>query len=191
MKLIGSGPSPYVRRLRLWLEGDTYEFVNLDIYSPKGRAELKRYTPAMKIPVLVDGDQTIYDSRVIHRYLNEKLQRETLSWEQQNALTLIDAANDSFVTTLLLKRSGIDPSQNMLIMNLQRERLVETMALLEQKVAEGEFADWQYPAICLYCLLDWIDFRELYTLTDMPNLAAFHQRAAEREIVQQTDPRRI
>ena len=37
MKLIGSGMSPYARRIRLFLEGQDYEFINLNIYSPEGR----------------------------------------------------------------------------------------------------------------------------------------------------------
>ena len=100
MKLIGSGMSPYVRRIRLFLEGQDYEFINLNIYSPEGREALASYTPAMKVPVLIDAEQKVYDSRAIHRYLTQKQTAKPLSWDQENLLTLIDAANDSFVILL-------------------------------------------------------------------------------------------
>ena len=72
MKLIGSTTSPYVRRIRLLLSDEPYEFINLDIYG-EGRDELRRTNPTLKIPVLIDGDQELYDSRVIARYLGQKL----------------------------------------------------------------------------------------------------------------------
>ncbi len=44
MKLIGSTTSPYVRRIRLLLNDEPYEFINLDIYG-EGRDELRRTNP--------------------------------------------------------------------------------------------------------------------------------------------------
>lgn len=189
VKLIGSKPSPYVRRLRLWLEGVDYEYDQLDIMGPEGRKALRKHTPAMKIPVLLDEDITVYDSRVIYQYLNTKLQREQLSWEEQNTLTLIDAVNDSLVIMIMLDRSDIDNSQDILIANLQRERIAETLTILDDKCAAGEFAQWKYPSICLYCLLDWIRFRELYDLSPYSRLVAFHQEHDKRPKARETDPR--
>ncbi len=71
MKLIGSTTSPYVRRIRILLDEEPYEFVNLNIYG-EGRDELRRNNPTLKIPVLEDGGQEIYDSRIIARYISAK-----------------------------------------------------------------------------------------------------------------------
>ncbi len=192
MKLVGSSMSPYVRRLRLFLEGKAFEFINLNIYSPEGREALARYTPAMKIPVLVDGEQTIYDSRAIHRYLVSTHFPETpMSWHQENLLSLIDAANDSYVILLLSKRSGIDTDADMLIANLQKERIERTLQLLEKSVASGELADWNYPAMCLFCLLDWISFRELEDLSRYAALNTFHQQHLTSPGVNDSDPRLV
>jgi len=188
MKLIGSSTSPYVRRLRLWQEASAWEFVDLNIFTPEGRDELRRYTPAMKVPVLVDAEQTIYDSRVIFRYVTQKQQLPVLSWQQENQLTLVDAAGDSFVTLLLLKRSGVAEEAQM-ISGLQQERIGQTLQLLEQMVAEGQFAQWDYPAICLYTMLDWVIFRELYDFSELPQLKQFHQQHQAEARVAETDPR--
>ncbi len=189
MLLIGAAPSPYVRRIRIFLHGQPFSFMDLNIYSPEGREELRKYTPAMKIPVLVDDETTIFDSRVIQRYAAEKLKLASLSWQQENLLTLIDAVNDSYVTLALSKRSGIDIDGDLLYMNLQKERIELTMGLLEEAASKGDFSEWDYPAICLFSLLDWLLFRELATLDNYPHLVAFRQANLEREAIKETDPR--
>lgn len=193
MKLIGSTTSPYVRRIRLLLAERPCDFVNLDIYG-EGRAELRRVNPALKVPMLEDEGQSIFDSRVIARYLIEKgLSDQTgqapLSWEQENLLTLIDAANDSFVTLLLSKRSGLDINQDTLFYNLQHERIRTTFKELVRRVEQGEFEQWHYPSICLFCLVDWVDFRNIADFSEFEALLAFRDRNRDQPMVSETNPR--
>lgn len=188
MKLIGSTTSPYVRRVRLLLADRPYDFVNLDIYG-EGRAELRRVNPALKIPMLQDDGQSIFDSRVIARYLCGKFGEASLSWERENLLTLIDAANDSFVTLLLSKRSGLDINQDALFYNLQHERIRTTLKELAKRVEKGEFSAWDYPAMCLYCLIDWVDFRKIIDFTGLDALLDFRESHREQVMVKATDPR--
>lgn len=188
MKLIGSTTSPYVRRIRLLLNDEPYEFINLDIYG-EGRDELRRTNPTLKIPVLIAGDQEIYDSRVISRYLGQRLGLEALTWDQENQLTLIDGANDSAVTVLLSERSGIDTRQDVMFYNLQRERIMTTLRTLAAMVDDGQFDKWNYPAICLYCLIDWLDFRDLLDFPGVGSLVAFRDGNRKQPWVGETDPR--
>ena len=133
MQLIGSVTSPFVRRIRLYLAliDKNYQFINLDIFTEQDRAFLTQKNPTLKVPALIDRDLTIYDSRVIFRYLTEKYQLSALSWQQENLLTLIDAANDSLVSILLSKRSELPVDDNVMFFNLQRERLTTVFAALE------------------------------------------------------------
>ncbi len=188
MKLIGSTTSPFVRRTRVLLADAAYEFVNLDIYGA-GRDELRRNNPALKIPMLIDGDQEIYDSRVIARYLADKLGHAPLTWDQENQLTLIDAASDSSVILLLSKRSGLDVEQDAMFYNLQRERIMTTLRTLAAMVDAGEFSNWQYPAICLYTLVDWVDFRSLVDFNGVESLLSFRDHHQSRPEIAATDPR--
>lgn len=188
MKLLGSTTSPYVRRIRMLLGDADYEFVNLNIYG-EDRDEIRRNNPALKIPMLIDGEQEIYDSRVIARYISEKQGLDRLTWDQENQLTLIDAANDSAVILLLSARSGIDNSQGMFF-DLQRERIMMTFRTLAAMVDAGDFNDWNYPAICLYALVDWIDFRELVDFNGVESLISFRDRMQSMPFVDETDPRK-
>lgn len=198
MQLTGSPHSPYIRHLRLWQAERpvAVNFISLDIYSPQGRKALAQFIPAMKVPVLQDGEQCIDDSRQIYRYLT---QNTPADWSRENLLALLDAANDSFIILLLAKRSDLDIEQDSLLVVLQRERLAQTLPLFESAVQEGQCDVWDYPAICLNyllnCLLnyllDWILFRRLYDLTAYPALSAFHQRQQQRPGVCATVPRRV
>lgn len=188
MKLIGSTTSPYVRRIRLLLGDADYDFVSLDIYGA-GRDELRRNNPALKIPMLQDGGQAVYDSRVIARYLAHKQGIAALSWDQENQLTLIDAVNDSCVTLLLSKKSGIDVDSDTMFYNLQRERIMTSLRTLAAMVDAGEFNDWQYPAICLYSTVDWMAFREIVDFTEVDSLLRFRDSNKHQPMIAETDPR--
>lgn len=189
MKLYGSTTSPYVRRLRVWLEGIPHEFINLDIFNEEGRATLKSINPALKVPMLVDDWQAVFDSRVIFNYLNHKLEKEVTTIDDENAITLINAASDSFVELVLLSRSGVDIDQQVLFFNLQRERIQSTLQVLDDQVKLGVFEYWHFPAMCLYCLIDWVLFRKMNDFAAYPELLAFHERHQIRKILQATDPR--
>lgn len=186
--LYGSVTSPYVRRLRILLEDHDYEFSNVQLFNPEHRSMLKEKNPTLKIPMLQDGEKVIFDSRVIFRYVTEKLGLPAISWEQENLLTLIDSANDSLVQMYILSNSGIDTSEDLLYFNVQRERLGEVFQALEKEAQNGAFNHWDYPAICLYCMLDWINFRNLYDFSGYVAVSKFYADNKERSIVKETVP---
>ncbi|PXF28611.1 glutathione S-transferase [Pokkaliibacter plantistimulans] len=189
MKLIGSSTSPYVRRSRLLLADTPFEFVDLNIYA-EGRDALRKANPALKIPLLQDGEQTIYDSRIISRYISSKLGLPALSWDEENQITLVESVNDSLILLFQAgNRSGLDIRQDVLVFNLQHERIASTLSELERQVVAGKFASWNYPAICLLCMLDWTRFREVADLSPYPALLSFVEQAYQRADVQATSPR--
>lgn len=193
LKLYGSTTSPFVRRLRIWLANTEHEFVNLQIFAESDRQALAAKNPTMKIPMLedeVDGaTQVIFDSRVIYRYLTDKFANPSLSWPQENHLTLIDSANDSLVQMFILSNSDIQPDEDKLFFKLQKERVNAVLVQLNDMVARGQFSAWNYPAVCLYCLIDWIEFRNLHNMQGLTELLEFHNDNAQRIEVTATDPR--
>ncbi len=189
LKLFGSTTSPFVRRLRIWMANLEHEFVNMQIFAGSDRKVLAERNPTLKIPMLEDDNEVIYDSRVIYRYLNEKFDFPRPSWEQENQLTLIDAATDSLVQMLLLERSELDTASDTMYFNLQRERVDATLTHLNGLVEQGHFKNWNYPAICLYCLVDWIEFRTLHDLSEQTALLQFKLDNCQRIETTATDPR--
>ena len=190
IKLYGSTTSPFVRRLRIWLANDDHEFINMDIFAGADREDLAARNPAMKIPMIECDGETVFDSRVIYRYLSEKLDYPNPNWEQENHLTVIDAVNDSLVQILMLQRSDIDTDADHMYFRIQRERVDTSLRYLDDLVQRGFFNDWHYPSICLYCLIDWVEFRVLHDLSEVAHLREFHEKNADRIEVTATDPRR-
>ena len=193
LTLYGSTTSPYVRRLRIWLANTQHTYINVQIFEKADRDEMLLKNPTMKIPMLEDdkgqSSQRILDSRVIYRYLSDKFNDPALSWEQENQLTLIDSANDSLVQMYILAKSGIQADEQQLFFKLQKDRVNAVLLHLEELVAEGKFTNWNYPAVCLYCLIDWIEFRNLHNLKGLTALLAFHEHNRQRIEVTATDPR--
>jgi glutathione S-transferase len=194
LKLYGSTTSPYVRRLRIWLANTEHKFINLQIFAEQDRQQLAAKNPTMKIPMLEDvtGDvvRVIYDSRIIYRYLTDKFDDPLLSWEQENQLTLIDSANDSLVQMFILSNSDIQPDEDKLFFKLQKERVNAVLVQLNEMVVSRQFDSWNYPAVCLYCLVDWIEFRNLHNMQGLTDLLAFHDENVQRIEVTATDPRK-
>ncbi|GAB0111708.1 glutathione S-transferase family protein [Pseudoalteromonas distincta] len=190
MKLIGTVASPYARRIRMWaLENKLdLEFVTLDIFSEQGRPTLASKNPARKVPILIDGDLTLGDSNSILRYLLQKTGKPQLTWPQEQLLTVINACNDSLVEIALCKRSGFNTQSDKLFFNLQNERIAETLSYLNTHLADDEFKSCEYLNISLYCLLDWICFRELTDFSQHSELVAFYEQYSKRQAAINTSP---
>jgi len=62
--------------LRPWLamkvKGIAFEEIVIPLYEPGSREQILKYSPAGKVPVLIDGDQHIWESLAILEYLAEK-----------------------------------------------------------------------------------------------------------------------
>jgi glutathione S-transferase len=189
MQLFGSTTSPYVRRLRLFMQDIPYDFVLVDIFNSRDRADMQSDNPTLKIPMLKDGDKAILDSGTIYRYLQHKMGLKALSWEQQNVLTSIDAANDSMVQILILSRSEIDTSSDKMYFRIQRERLDAVFKHLEHQADIGMFSQWHYLSMSLFCLLDWSVFRQSYDISSFVRLQELYEQWNQLAISHQTDPR--
>jgi len=191
VELLGSQTSPYVRRLRLFLAkhpNQPYEFISMDIFG-EDRPTLKKYNPTCKIPMLKDGEHVIFDSGVIYRYLLQKLALQPLSWDEENNVTTINGCNDSLIELLLCERSGFDTKEDKLFFKLQRARVSSTLEALNTSIEKGAFDQWNYPSMCLFALIDWIEFRKLTDISDYPKVLEFKAKHEKEAGIQESDPR--
>ena len=192
MKLYGSTTSPYVRRLRLLLADTDYEFESVNVFGAD-REELKKINPTLKIPMFKDpklkGTDVLYDSGLVYRYLVEQHGFGALTFAEQNVLAVIDACSDSLVNMMIMRRSDIDTSQDKLYYNIQRERQQVSFDMLEQEVAKGTFANWNYLSMSLVVLVEWTQFRSLYDFSSYPNLLGFVAESQQQKAVIETAPK--
>jgi glutathione S-transferase len=183
--LYGSQTSPFVRRIRILLEDIPYEFREIEIFQADAKL-LQEINPVNQIPVLVDGDQKIWDSRQIFTYLNHIHRFQNMDWEDENRLTAIDGALNSAVSLLLLKRSGFEIQSDKMFFNRQRERIDSVLDYLTPFMKQEALEQWNFHSISLYCFLDWATFREIISLDHRPACLKLLHHYAEKNIVKAT-----
>ena len=193
MQIIGSKTSPYTRRLRLLVAsypGTEIEFKAINYLEIPADAQfLKSITPINKLPILIDGDKKVFESRIIAQYLVRKYRWQELSLEQENTLSMIDAANDVSVSFFLLKKSGFDVDSSSYYMDRQRERLATLFNELEtwaKRQKETHPADWNYVTMSLLSYTGWADFRKMADFSKHPELTKFASRFSKKTGVAET-----
>ena len=86
--------------------------------------------------------------------------------------------------------ADIKADEQKLFFKLQKERVNLVLKELNTLAEQQHFSNWNYPAISLFCLIDWIEFRELHNLHGLTALLDFHQQNIPRIEVTATDPRK-
>lgn len=198
--LIGSFTSPYVRKIRLLLFSlGTYKFESINYLEQKDGEYLKSINPINQIPILLDGETKIFDSRVIYNYLSKKHHLKPLTIEEENILSAIDAAMDTSINLFSLRRGGLDlngadgnpnKSQNAYI-ERQKERvplilnwLTPWVKTLDPKNA----AHWNFLTMSLYSYLYWGEFRNIVDLSTFPEYKHFLETFKNAPGVHETTP---
>jgi glutathione S-transferase len=181
MKLIGSVASPYARRIRMLLEGQQdYEFETLNVFSEEGQKAISEHSPTRRVPILIDGDKTIWDSFLITKYLYP-----STDLEQDKVLVLINEANDSAINLFQLKFFGMDSEGTSEFSKIQTRRIETILSYFEEKIPSEEVQK-----VWLFCLLDWLDFRTVLDWRDKnPKLSQLVDQMKTSEAAQKTDPR--
>lgn len=187
--LYGSRPSPYVRRIRMFLDDVDYRFEEIDVYGEAGRAYFSKISPIMKLPLLVDNNREVFDSHVIANHVRKLRGLPEFTIEEHNLISIVDAVTDSLIILFMGRRSGFSIDKDALIFKLQLERIPSSLAWLNQRAAEGVFDQWGYPVIALISLIGWAQFRDLYDFSGYPELLKVVEKThASRSIVQETAP---
>lgn len=183
--LIGSTTSPYVRKIRLLLhEKIDYQFKTVNYMEKHDSDYLKSINPINKIPILIDRDQSIYDSRVIFNYLTEKYGWTTLTIKEENILSAIDALLDTSINLFSLKRGGLDINIPNSYITRQEERIPLIINFLAPWALSVE--EWNFLSMSLYSYLDWANFRQQIKLSDYPEMVNFLERFHQSPGVHET-----
>jgi glutathione S-transferase len=184
--LLGSQTSPFVRRIRMLMEDLPYEFKEMNIFETGDALNLNKINPLNQIPVLLDGDLKVWDSRQIFNYINLIHKLHNMSWEDENTLTAIDGAMNSGVSLLLMKRSGMKTDEPYMFINRQKERMESVLDYLKPFSENHGLKDWNFLSMSLYCFLDWALFRGLINIDSHPECQKFLATYAEKTIVKST-----
>ena len=181
--LYGSKTSPCVRRIRILLENIPYDFKEVNIFEGQDAVDLNKINPINQIPVLVDGDNTIWDSRQVFNYLNSLHRFQNMDWQDENLLTAIDGAMNAGVALLLMKRSGINVNEPLMYVQRQKERMESILDFLKPFIMDQGLKSWDFHTISIYCFLDWALFRGMINIDTRPECLTFLKKHKDRKIV--------
>ena len=200
MKLVGTHTSPYVRKTRIVLAEKKieYEFV-LDSPWEEGSG-VPKLNPLGKVPVLVlDEDNTLFDSRVICEYLdnvspNNRLMPQTnrertqvKRWE-----ALADGVCDAAANIVLEKRRQAGRRSAQFV-EKQMEKVQRGVQAMAEDVGEGAWThgnSFTMADIALGAALGYLTFR----ITDFnwrekyPNLGRIYDKLMLRPSFAETVP---
>jgi glutathione S-transferase len=179
LTLFGSYTSPYVRKIRLLLFHDkTVVFKPVNYFEEEGKAFLEKINPFNQIPMLLDGEQPIYDSRVMFNYLTKKYKWKELTIEEENILSAIDTIIASGVNLFSLRKGGIDIDHiDHYFIERQKKRLPSLIKLLiPWSTTQFPEKDWNYLTMSLVSMLHWLEVRDLYNVNQHPEFVSFMER---------------
>jgi glutathione S-transferase len=190
--LIGSTTSPYVRKLRLlFAKHDiNYEFKTINYLEENDSNYLKKINPINKIPLLLHGTETIFDSRVIYNYLAKKHHFTELTIAEENILSSIDAAMDTSINLFSLRRGGLDLTSDNAYLKRQLERvplILDSLIPWIKSLNPNNTKDWNYLSMSLYAYLYWGDFRQILDLTNYPDAKKFLNDFKTMPNIKETD----
>lgn len=189
MKLVGSNASPYVRRVRILLDElkADFTFVPVDIFSEQGQQEVFQYTKTRRVPVLIDGDKTVWDSHLIAKYLLEKYAAPLPRLEEEKEIILLNEANDSGIALYQVRFFDLDKEGKNIYSKIQYKRIKGILSYFDEKLA-NESLSWGLVANYLYCMLDWFSYRNVFPWEEYTHLKEFYDSLSSKEILQQTAP---
>ncbi|MGH7283071.1 MAG: glutathione S-transferase family protein [Polyangiaceae bacterium] len=211
MKLFGHDTSPYVRRVRALLHELGAECDRDTAGWMEPSAAMLEANPIAKVPALEVNengqDLVLVDSKTIADWLLARhgvkvsapasppfqatLFHPAHRYEDENVLTIADAALDSAIQIFLFERDKITP-ETAPYLKRQNERVGKCLAWLDARYADRvtlhddvlSFID-----LGLYCALDWFEFRKRLDFSSYRNLVAFKSAQKQRASLAATDPR--
>lgn len=190
--LYGSITSPFVRRLRFLLHELGIPFELVDSLTDAGQSAMRTKNPIWKVPCVEIDGQILWDSHTIIEYLSEKHGSTELTtgagnpkllrnpqgaekWREKNLVTAADGCVESAINVFYLRKDGVEVDKVAYLVK-QRARVESILTWLKTQLKDNYFTAEKkigLSELTLYCILDWLRFREMYPVLQDPALKAY------------------
>jgi glutathione S-transferase len=202
MKLLGSVPSPYTRKVRIVLAEKKIDcdFEIVDVNPPEN--PVNAHNPLGKVPaMLLDDGTALFDSRVIVEFLDNvspisrlipEENRERVAVRRWEAL-----ADGSLDAGLLIRYESLRPKkeQSQAWAQKQSGKLKRGLAAIAAELGEKPWCHgdrYTLADIAVGCCLGWVEFRKpggIEWRGQYPNLARHYDKLMERPAFADTAPK--
>jgi len=199
MKLIMTAASPYVRKVRVCLVelglGGSVTEVPVTTTPLDTAADVVAANPLGKIPALIrDDGPTLYDSRVICRYLDDLgqggLYPESRIWEILTLEATADGILDAAVAMVYEARFKSTTGKSADWIEAQWVKVTRALHAVETLWMSHLSGPVTIGQIGMGCALGYLDFRHPARdwRSDVPALAAWEAEFAQRPAMEATRP---
>lgn len=202
MHLFHARPSPFVRKVLVLLEEagkrDDVELLDGMTAPTASNEKLVAANPIGKIPCLTDGDQTLYDSRVITRYLDYKFRsglypNGPVVWRTLTLEAHADGILDAAILCVYEVRCREEGERSQAWVEAQRGKVARGLDALEATWLDHLNGPLDMGVVGVGCALEYLDFRaEMGGWPDWregrPGLAKWGEGFAERPSMKATTP---
>ena len=194
MKLTLSPASPFVRKVRVLIHEagaqDAVEMVDVSTTPMATDPAVAAANPLGKIPALIREDGTaLYDSRVICRYLDDRLGAGLYGgdvWDVLRREALGDGIMEAAVLTVYEARFRDEAARSADWIGAQKGKIARALDALE---AEGPDGPVDMGRLGLACALGYLEFRKVLDWRPgRPALAAFAEAWDARPSLAATRP---
>ncbi len=194
MKLFYSTASPYSRKVLLLAKSlGMGREITLVIANPlENGAELLAVNPLNKVPALVQGGQTYFNSPYIAERLLALAGQDRMSDAYMARLGVQALADGIMDAAVALRMESIRTDSNPSKMWQKRWycAINRSLDMLENSVITG-LSGWKLDSISVACALDYLAFRlpEIDWKLSHPKTASWFEEQISRRDMKETDPR--
>ncbi|HSI37980.1 MAG TPA: glutathione S-transferase N-terminal domain-containing protein [Methylotenera sp.] len=192
MKLLYTTNSPYARKVRIVATEKHIEMVLEEVMLASPDCPVKQYNPLGKVPVLIldDGD-SLYDSRVIVEYLDNRTPLGHLLPHDHNARVwvrrweaLADGACDAAVAVIMEQRKDV---QDAALITKQMDKVTRGLQVLDKDLGKQKWCvddTFSLADVAVGCLLGYLNLRfstVVKLAKDYPNLERLNTALLKRQ----------
>jgi glutathione S-transferase len=203
-QLYFSPNSPYARKVRIVLAEKGLEFEPKPMDTSTPPEGFSRLNPNLRVPVLVDGNRTVFESNIVVDYLLRTYPKEGGSakqplapgltrpdhhWDDVTTLVTIETMLDTGINLFQLSKDGLNPDRASYLKK-ELSRTQTCLDWLEARAKPEGFVPGQFSILDLnlVCALQWADFRKPFSWRGRKNLEAIVAKYADRPSVHSTCP---
>jgi glutathione S-transferase len=191
MKLLYTINSPYARKVRIVAAEKHIEMVLEEVVLASPDCPVKQYNPLGKVPVLIldDGD-SLYDSRVIVEYLDNRTPLAHLLPHDHNARVwvrrweaLADGVCDAAVAVIMEQRKEVQDAAHI---KKQMDKVTRGLQTLDKDLGKQKWCvddTFSLADVAVGCLLGYLSLRfstVINLIKDYPNLERLNTALLKR-----------
>ncbi len=196
IKLYDFPSSPNCQRVKVVLEEKKlpYETIPVDLRKKEQKEpEFLKLNPRGKVPVMIDGETVLYESRVINEYLEEQYPEPPLMPKAPAQRAKLRLLMDYALTELIAPHQRIreqmvkdEKERNPAVIESAKRELIDMLRRFEHELGDQPYLAGDFSLLDAAVIPRFLRFAEWNVLPDpsLPRVGKWLQRMKDRPAVQ-------